>query len=106
MSAKSFEKFGNNRFGICNSKGEIVSEDYLRKYIHCCCRVSAGYTLDRKSNIEYFMSDEFLSANSGKTACQIGIIASKSERWGKIEPVPFNGEYADFVSASLIDAQI
>jgi hypothetical protein len=75
------EKFGSNRFGITNSRGEVVSEDYLRRYIHCWCRAEHGFTHNRKENIAYFMSDEFLSQHPGKTASQIGKIASQSERW-------------------------
>ena len=82
--AKKFEKFGTNKFGIVNSDGKSVSHDYIRRYIHCWCRVSDGFTLNRKSNIEFFMTDEFLSAHPGKTASQIGQIASKSDRWGVV----------------------
>jgi len=78
---KSLVKFGQNRFNIVNSNGQVVSEDYLRRYIHCWCRTSNGFTYNRKANIAYFMSDAFLSQHVGKTASQIGKIASKSERW-------------------------
>jgi hypothetical protein len=103
MSAK-FEKFGLNRFGIVNSDGEVVSEDYLRRYIHCWCRVSDGFTHNRKANIEYFMSDEFLAAHPGATASQIGKFASLSDRWNAIPAKPARDAHAEFVAASLADA--
>ena len=88
MSA-NLSKFGSNRFAISNGSGQVVSEDYLRRYIHCWCRASNGFTHNRSANIAYFMSDEFLSQHKGKTASQIGKAASLSPRWNP-EPKPVN----------------
>lgn len=88
MSEK-LNKFGVNRYGIANAAGQQVSEDYLRRYIHCWCRISNGFTHNRSENIAYFMSDEFLAQHKGKTASQIGKIASQSPRWNP-EPKPVN----------------
>lgn len=74
-----------NEFGIVNSAGQVVTRDYLRRYIHCWCRVSDGFVYNRKQNIEYFMSNEFLAKHRGKTASQVGKAASMSDRWN--EPV-------------------
>jgi hypothetical protein len=74
-------KFSSNPFGVVNSDGVEVSEDYLRRYIHCWCRVSDGFTFNRKANIAYFCSAKFIKAHPGKTASQLGKIASTSKRW-------------------------
>ena len=90
MSEKvQLNKFGTNRFGITNGSGQVVSEEYLRRYVHCWCRTSNGFTHNRSENIAYFMSDEFLALHPGKTASQIGKIASQSPRWNP-EPKPVN----------------
>lgn len=77
-----------NKFDIRNSDGELVSMDYLRRYIHCWCRVSDGYTHNRKTNIEYFMSDTFLAQHRGKTASQVGKAASIDARWNITPTTP------------------
>jgi hypothetical protein len=66
---------------ILNSRGERVTKEYMNRYIQCWCRQGDGFTHNRRDNFKYFMSDEFLSANAGKTASQIGKIASMSDRW-------------------------
>lgn len=75
-------KFAANPYSIRNSTGDLVSMDYLRRYIHCWCRVSDGFIHNRKANIEYFMSPAFLTPLKGKTASEIGKIASLDPRWG------------------------
>jgi hypothetical protein len=84
----TFNKFASesvtgNTYGIVNDDGQIVTLDYLRRYIHCWCRVSDGFTTNRKANIAYFMSAEFLSAHKGMTASQIGHAASLDARWDR-----------------------
>ena len=85
---KGFQKFAEagddaaNPYGITNSRGQIVTNGYLSRYIQCWCRQGDGFTKDRKANFTYFMSDEFLSQHVGKTASQIGKAASISPRWG------------------------
>jgi hypothetical protein len=103
---KTFSKFGVNRFGIVNSKGEVVSEDYLRRYIHCWCRKDDPmYNVPNRGQIiDHFMSDEFLSKHLGKTASQIGKIASIDPIWGS-KPVVSVDPHEDMIHASLIDAQ-
>ena len=99
---KGLEKFGKNRFGILNSKGEEVSEDYLRRYIHCWCRVSDGFVHNRKANIAYFMSDEFLAQHSGKTASQVGKAASIDPRWKVAQRVDTGDELEDATPGMVI----
>jgi hypothetical protein len=92
--SEQLSKFGVNRYGVVNAAGQQVSEEYLRRYIHCWCRVSNGFTHNRAANIAYFMSDEFLSQHTGKTASQIGKAASLSPLW-KPEPKPVNPRKAN-----------
>jgi hypothetical protein len=71
-----------NAYGIQNSRGQIVTNTYLARYIQCWCRVGNGYTANRKANFAHFMSAEFLSNCTGLTASQVGRKASLDERWG------------------------
>ena len=83
MSITKFSEDGN-RFGIKNDRGETVTNEYLRRYIQCWCRKEHGYSLNRKANFDYFMSDAWLETQRGKTASQVGKAASIHERWGKL----------------------
>jgi hypothetical protein len=88
-SRSSFRKFASagdkdaNPYGITNSRGEIVTSAYLRRYVQCWCRQGDGFVKNRNENFAYFDSPEFLGQHVGKTASQIGKIASQDERWGK-----------------------
>jgi len=73
-----------NKFGICNNRGELVTSAYLDRYVQCWCRKENGYTLNRKENFVYFRSEAFLSTMVGKTASQVGKVASLDSRWGVI----------------------
>lgn len=90
---KGFQKFAEagdgaaNPYGITNSRGQIVTNGYLSRYIQCWCRQGDGFVKNRKENFAYFMSDAFLSQHVGKTASQIGKAASIDARWG-LTPKP------------------
>jgi len=75
-----------NKFGICNSRGELVTNSYLSRYVQCWCRKEHGYVKDRKANFAYFMSDQFLATMVGKTASQVGKAASLDARWDLHKP--------------------
>ena len=77
----TLQKFGFNEFGIKNASGVEVTGSYLRRYIHCWCRKSDGFTYHRKENIEFFCSAAFINAHPGCTASQLGKIAHDSPRW-------------------------
>ena len=90
---KGFQKFAEagddaaNPYGVTNSRGQVVTNGYLSRYIQCWCRQGDGFTKNRKENFAYFMSDAFLSQHAGKTASQIGKAASIDARWG-LTPKP------------------
>lgn len=71
-----------NKFGIVNGRGELVTTQYLARYIQCWCRQENGYVKNRKENFAYFMSNAFLSTCIGMTASQVGKKASVDARWG------------------------
>jgi hypothetical protein len=75
-----------NKFGILNSRGELVTNAYLSRYVQCWCRKEHGYVKDRKANFAYFMSDQFLATMVGKTASQVGKAASLDARWDLHKP--------------------
>jgi hypothetical protein len=77
----TFEKFGNNAYGITNEDGKMITMDYIRRYIHCWCRVSNGFVHERKANIAHFMSPENLEAHRGMTGSRVGHDAALSTRW-------------------------
>ena len=107
MAFKALVKFesettvGNN-YGITNSKGQVVTAEYLARYIHCWCRASNGFRHNRKENIAFFTSAEFLSTCAGLTASQVGHKAALSPRWNAKAKVDV---HADFVSASFDDSK-
>jgi hypothetical protein len=91
-TTKTFVKFAAsetddnaNKYGIKNGRGEIVTDAYLRRYIQCWCRSGDGFTQNRDANFAFFMSDEFLATQRGKTASQVGKAASLSELWGRTD---------------------
>jgi hypothetical protein len=90
--AASVDAVDANKFGITNSRNEVVTDGYLRRYIQCWCRQEHGFVKDRKANFEYFMSGEFLSQQVGKTASQVGKAASISDRWGIVRRPAIAGE--------------
>lgn len=110
VARKGFQKFAEagddaaNPYGITNSRGQVVTNGYLSRYIQCWCRQGDGYVKDRKANFTYFMSDAFLSQHVGKTASQIGKAASTDARWGltpKTKKVDVNIATADPIVINL-----
>lgn len=92
-SVKGLQKFAAsaadekaNKFGICNSRGELVTNSYLSRYVQCWCRKENGYVKDRKANFTYFASDAWLATMVGKTASQVGKAASLDARWNLHKP--------------------
>jgi hypothetical protein len=91
MATTIFEKFAatpekGNKWGITNDRHELVTEAYLRRYIQCWCRSEHGFTLNRKANFDFFMTDAFIKplvAAGIKTASRIGKAASESPLWGR-----------------------
>jgi hypothetical protein len=73
----------SNAFGITNTRGQIVTREYLARYIQCWCRKENRFVLNRKANFEYFMSTAWLGQHATDTASQVGHCASLDEtRWG------------------------
>lgn len=82
-----------NKWGIVNGRGEVVTTAYLKAYVECSCRIPDGYVKDRVANMQYLMSDAFMSACKADklTAAQVGKRASVDPRWGlakKVGKVP------------------
>jgi hypothetical protein len=75
------DKTPGNKWGIMNSTDEVVTVEYLRRYIHCWNRIQDGFVHDRKHNIAYFLSDAFLLTCGGLTASQVGQKARFSPLW-------------------------
>lgn len=80
--AESADDAKANQYGICNERGELVTRQYLSRYIQCNCRQGNGFVANRKENFAYFMSDAFLSECRGMTANEVGRKAAASPRWG------------------------
>jgi hypothetical protein len=91
------------KYGICNKEGQLLSEWYVRQYIHCWCRLDSGFDTDkwqpvsapeyvdvnghavvmtnREMLIDYFMTDKWLRAHPGLTGSEIGHEACLSTLW-------------------------
>jgi hypothetical protein len=82
------ESVAGNKFGIVNSRGEVVTMEYLRRYLHCWCRVADGFVSTKRHEIiEHYMSDAVLTRCKGMTASQIGKACSLDPRWNRRIPV-------------------
>lgn len=86
----SFQKFAAdaddkkaNRYNIRNTRGELVTMEYLNRYVQCWCRIGDGFNNDRKANFVYFSSHEFLKQHVGETASAVGRAAAADLRWSK-----------------------
>jgi hypothetical protein len=91
-TVKGLKKFAGpngedaNEYGITNDRGQVVTTQYLARYIQCWCRTGDGYIDDRKANFAYFMSHAFLSAHATLTASQVGKAAASDPRWNRVIP--------------------
>jgi hypothetical protein len=78
-------KFGENKWGFTNSRGEELAREYLVRYVQCWCRKDEGYVTNRASNMAYFTSDEFFAkcaARGVKTGSEVGHVAAlDASRW-------------------------
>jgi hypothetical protein len=73
--------------------------------VQCWCRKGNGFNTNRKSNFEYFASDEFLTGCIGLTASQVGKRASISELWGLVvKPAGEPATSAPVDTAEMVDA--
>jgi hypothetical protein len=106
MAFKAIVKFGQNPFGVCNSHAIEVTPEYLSRYVQCWCRKADGFVYNRKANIAYFTSPEFVNAHPGLTASQLGKVASLDARWNapvELVKVTTSAEYhADFESTPIM----
>lgn len=74
--------FGNNLYKITNNEGKQLTLAYIRRYIHCTCRIADGFDHpNRKQIIEDYMSVEFLKTMVGRTAAAVATECLLDPRW-------------------------
>lgn len=78
-----------NKFGIINDRNEIVDTATIAKFIQSYCRVNS-HPNNRKTNLAFLVSDEFLSQYQGQRLGFICKVAVHHQCWGQapVQTIP------------------
>lgn len=70
---------GPNKFGIIQKKsGQVITTSYLMRYVYCASRER---TFNRKANLAFLCSDEFLQTMAGKDTGELSRAVAYHACW-------------------------
>jgi hypothetical protein len=73
-----------NEFGIHNTKGETLTREYIAEYVSGYCRPIEQFSHNRKANMEFFKSNQFLSRFQNQLVSEVAKAAKTDKCWGMI----------------------